>query len=92
MKKAIGRVINQPIYYQLFEVLLAVFSAVCISLLLYNIVYVMPLAFRHGFSFDRVMTALAIWVLISGVAVYVFFKVLIRGLAKTASSHPPGCG
>ena len=84
MKMATGKIIHQTIYYKLFEVLLAVFSSVCITLLIYNIVYALPIAIRYGFSFTRIVTSLAAWIVISGVATYAFYKVLMRGLAKAA--------
>ncbi|WP_276968300.1 hypothetical protein [Metallibacterium scheffleri] len=85
MKNAIIKFLKQKIYFQLLETVLAAISAVSISLLLYDIIFVMPLALKHGMPYATLVISFTIFASISGAAIYLLFKILTHGIAKAAS-------
>jgi hypothetical protein len=83
VKNAIINFLKQRIYLQLLEAVLAVISVTSIYLLLYDIVYVMPLALKVGMPYVSFVISFTVFASISGAAAYLFFKILTYGITKT---------
>lgn len=85
MKNAIIKFLKQRIYFKLLETALAAISVVSIYLLLYDIIFVMPLALKHGMPYASLVISFTFFASISGAAIYLFFKILTHGIAKAAT-------
>jgi hypothetical protein len=84
VKNSIINFPKQKIYLQLVEAVLVVISATSIYMLLYDIVYVMPLALKVGMPYVSFVISFTIFASISGATTYLFFKILRYGIAKAA--------